>query len=146
MKEKTTFKMKFTLSNVLITGMVTFTILLLFNLTNQVMLTTFMLIFLTVLGYKSVYSQYKNEAECALNALVCLSLIVLSLIFSRLTIIGVALFSIGIFLMMMSDFEMGEDDVLSLMIVLILVVLLKTLGAQTLIFIPMIYGLKVIYS
>ena len=56
------------------------------------------------------------------------------------------MFSIGIFLMMMSDFEMSEDDVLSLMIVLILVVLLKTLGAQTLIFIPMIYGLKVIYS
>lgn len=144
MKENNLLNIHFTLLNTLILAMSVFCCLLLFNLTSNVTLTVFMLVFLAVLGYKYCFKLYQSEDECILDAFVILGLIVLNMLFYRMSIVGVIISSIFIFAFTVFDFHPTKDDVLSLMIALILVVIIKTMGAQSLLFILMLYGFKMI--
>lgn len=135
-----------TLSDVLLLAMSIFMCMLFFGITNNVILTIFMLIFLMILGYKSYSKEYQDENECILDSIIILGLVILSMFFPKLNIIDVTIISLIIFGLIIFDLPTTDDDILSLMIVLTLVVLVKILGAQSFIFILMLYGFKMIYA
>lgn len=146
MKEQVRFRTHFSLMSIFFIGMIAMLVMISMGILNHVLLTAFALVFLFVLGYKCIFHFYQNEAACALHASVVLGLLTIGLTFTKLSLVMVICLLIVMFSLIIFDFNINHDEFLALLVTLILVVLAKLVNAQFLIFIPMLYSFKIIYS